>query len=396
MSQAVGGVAGAGLLAFSPGKIGGEETRTENAGRKPVVRRLGKTGIEVPIVSMGVMNADIPGLIRRSFEIGVRHFDTAAGYQNGRNEEMVGSVLSELNVRNQVVIGTKVGFRPRAGMESGQVKQGFLNDFSGCLKRLKTGYVDILYIHNVKDVETLRNPGLLDGLAQAKKEGKARFVGFSTHTNMASCLDEAVRTGFFDVVLSTINYSMHDNRQLLQSMENAAAKGIGVIAMKTQCQQTWYREQEPAGARGLYDGPILHKALLKWVLSHEFITTAIPGYVNFAQLEEDVSVAFQPQYTPDEKKFLQDRKVIAAMRSVCQQCGGCRATCPNGADVPELVRGHQYAAAYGNFDAARECLDAIPAGSGLSVCRSCENCRAQCVNRVDIGRRLMDLRMIYG
>ena len=166
--------------------------------------------------------------------------------------------------------------------------------------------------------------------------------------------------------------------------------------MKTQCQQTWYREQQSADAQGFYEGPILHKALLKWVLSHEFITTAIPGYVNFPQLEEDVSVAFHPRYTPDEMKFLQDRKVLAAIRSVCQQCGGCRSTCPQGADVPELVRSHQYAVAYGNLAAARDCLSAIPAGSGLSVCRSCGDCVARCVNRVDIGRRIRDLRTIYG
>jgi len=397
LSRALGGVAGAGLIGISPKSLRAVEPKpSESLAGKPAVRKLGKTGIEIPIVSMGVMNADIPGLIRKSFEMGVRHFDTAAGYQNGRNEEMVGSVIDELKVRKQVVIGTKVGFRPRPGMDAGQVRDGFLDVFEGSLKRLKTGYVDILYIHNAKDIETLKNPGLLEALARAKKEGKARFVGFSTHSNMAVCLDEAAGSGLFDVVLSAINYAMHDNRQLLQSMENAAAKGIGIIAMKTQCQQTWYREQQSADAKGFYEGPILHKALLKWVLSHDFITTAIPGYVNFPQLEEDVSVAFHPPYTPDERKFLQDRRVLAAIRSVCQQCGGCRSTCPQGADVPELIRSQQYAAAYGNFAAARDCLSAIPTGSGLSVCLSCGDCRARCVNRVDIGRRIGDLRTIYG
>jgi uncharacterized protein len=397
LSRTVGGIAGAGLVGISPKTLRAAEPKPpESFEGKPATRKLGKTGIEIPIVSMGVMNADIPGLIRRSFEIGVRHFDTAAGYQNGRNEEMVGSVIDELKARNQVVIGTKVGYHLRPGMDAGQVKEGFLTAVDGCLKRLKTGYIDILYIHNVKDAETLKNPGLLEALAQAKQEGKARFVGFSTHSNMALCLDEAAASGRFDVVLSAINYAMHGNRQLLQSMENAAAKGIGIIAMKTQCQQTWYREQQSADAQGFYEGPILHKALLKWVLSHDFITTAIPGYVNFPQLEEDVSVAFRPRYTPDEKRFLQDRKVLAAIRSVCQQCGGCRSTCPQGADVPELVRSQQYAAAYGNFTAARECLDSIPAGDGLSVCRSCGECVARCVNRVDIGRRIGDLRTIYG
>ena len=72
-------------------------------------RTLGKTGITLPIVSMGVMNADVPGLLRRSYELGIRHFDTAAVYQEGRNEEMVGRVIKEMGVRDHVIISTKQG-----------------------------------------------------------------------------------------------------------------------------------------------------------------------------------------------------------------------------------------------------------------------------------------------
>ena len=64
---------------------------------------------------MGVMNADNPALVKRSFEMGVRHFDTASGYQKGRNEEMLGSVIKELKVRDQVIIATKI---PRPGPRS--------------------------------------------------------------------------------------------------------------------------------------------------------------------------------------------------------------------------------------------------------------------------------------
>jgi hypothetical protein len=74
----------------------------------PVLQRtLGKTGLTIPVVSMGVMNADVPGLLRRAYEVGIRHFDTAAGYQQGRNEEMVGQVIKEMGVRDKVMISTK-------------------------------------------------------------------------------------------------------------------------------------------------------------------------------------------------------------------------------------------------------------------------------------------------
>src|ERR1039458_1813800 len=63
----------------------------------PVLQRtLGKTGLTIPVVSMGVMNADVPGLLRRAYAGGVRPLDTAAVYQQGRNEEMVGRVIKEM------------------------------------------------------------------------------------------------------------------------------------------------------------------------------------------------------------------------------------------------------------------------------------------------------------
>ena len=56
----------------------------ETALSAPILQRtLGKTGLTLPIVSMGVMNADVPGLLRRAYELGVRLYDTAAGYQTG-------------------------------------------------------------------------------------------------------------------------------------------------------------------------------------------------------------------------------------------------------------------------------------------------------------------------
>src|ERR1035437_8285916 len=80
----------------------------------PVLQRtLGKTGITLPIVSMGVMNADVPGLLRRAYEVGISHFDNAADNQQGRKEEMVDKVLKELGVRHKVTISTIQASRTR-------------------------------------------------------------------------------------------------------------------------------------------------------------------------------------------------------------------------------------------------------------------------------------------
>jgi len=399
--KTVGGAATAGLLGKTRMRLAAQSSKgtpRAGAGQPPITRVLGKTGIRVPIVSMGVMNADNPALVRRSFEMGIRHFDTAWGYQRGKNEEMVGSVLKELKARDQAVIATKVSpGRPEMMDQMGDrlIEEELLGRLDQSLARLQTHYVDILYLHGISDPRALKHPGLLSALDKAKKAGKARFVGFSTHQGMAECLDAAAQDGRFDVILTAINYSMYDYTALLEAMKKAAAAGIGLVAMKTQCKQSWYRDGGSESVKKFYEGALINSALLKWALRLESVTTAVPGYTTFEQLESDWPMAFGLEYTPEEVKFLSDRNVRLSLASACRQCGGCSVSCPAGADVPSLVRAHMYAADYGNFSEMRRTLDEIPARRGLQACAACAACQAVCLRGVRIARRLEELKAIY-
>ena len=391
--KSVGGATAAGLLGKSGLKLNAQETKNT----QPLLRTLGRTGIKIPVVSMGVMNADNPALVKRSFEMGIRHFDTAWGYQKGRNEEMVGSVLKELKVRDQVIIATKVPpGRPEMMDQMGDklIEEEFLARLDQSLARLKTDHVDILYMHGISDAAMLKRPGLLSALDKAQKEKKVRFIGFSTHRNMAECIEAAVPSGRFDVILTAINYSMADDKALLEAMNKAAAAGIGLVAMKTQCKQAWSKESGTAGPE-YHEGNVWHTALLKWALRLKSVTTAIPGFTTFQQLEIDWPVSFNLDYTPAEAKFLADPGVQLAMGHACRQCGGCAGTCPAGADVPALVRAHMYAADYGNFSEMRRTLDDIQGGRGLPACADCTECLAVCVRGVKIARRLEELKTIF-
>ncbi len=119
-----------------------------------------------------------------------------------------------------------------------------------------------------------------------------------------------------------------------------------------RCNQYWYKENLPGDLQRYYEGSIVQTAVLKWVLNHDFITTAVPGYTTYAQMEEDVAAGSSPALTPDEIKFLGDRGVKMAMASYCRQCGTCRTGCPKGVDIPALMRVHMYAACYGNLGQA--------------------------------------------
>ncbi len=360
-----------------------------------ITRTLGRTGIKLPIVNMGVMNADNPELVRKAYELGIRHFDTATSYWRGRNEEMVGRVVSELKARDRVVIATKMAIPPdqRRNLSPADLKAAFLKQLEGGLKRLQSDYVDILYIHDVSEVEDLGRAGFQEALLQAKKDGKARFVGFSSHQNMAALADEAAKTSLYEVLLVSFNYAFADWAALRGSLQAAADKGIGLIAMKTQCMQDWYRHEMPAEIQARYGGTMVQTAALKWALRHEFIACAVPGFTNFSQLEEDMTVARDLAYTAKEEAFLADRKVKLALTR-CLQCGRCVPTCPRGADVPALMRAHQYLG-YPNALQARLTLDGLSYEKGLKACGSCDACAAVCAGNVPVGRRVRDLREIF-
>jgi predicted aldo/keto reductase-like oxidoreductase len=332
-------------------------------------------------------------MVQAAYETGMRYFDTAANYAFGRNEQMVGKVLHDMGVRDKVVIGSKQ-LRPtgRENMTAAEMKAKFIKLTEGSLRRMKTDYIDILYIHDVRSADALEDDGSFDALEQLKKDGKIRASAVSTHQSMAGVINKAVEVGVFDVILTSFNVSMADDEDLLKAIDNAASKEIGFVAMKTLAGGRLLPNQ---AALSQYDSAIVNIAMLKWVLRHKSITTAIPGFNNRQHMEQDFSVASNLEYTEDEKRFLADNELKVGL-GFCRQCRLCVTTCPHRVEIPTLMRTHMYAAQYSDFRLARAALDEIPADSSLEACRSCVRCTAQCANSVDIAYRIGDLKLIYG
>ncbi len=354
---------------------------------KMIYRTLGKTGISLPIVSMGVMNASIPGVVRRAYERGMRHFDTAAGYQQGRNEEMVGSVIKELGVRDKVTIATKIFVYPPR-RRAATCKAEMRSIFEGSLKRLQMNHVDILYYHSADSAEDAALEGPIETLRALKKEGLTRFIGISTHSP-TEVLTEITKSGAYDVALVPINYTMAHDKALLDAIDAAAKKGIGLVAMKTQAGGT--TKPDPKLPKTL--PPESQTALLKWVLRNENFATAIPGFTSFEQLDQNFSVIGDLSYTKAEKAFLED-PTFKAEAEFCVQCGQCRPDCPYGVEIPSLMRSHMYAVQYSNKELAYDTLATVARGRGLEACLSCTSCKAYCRNTVNIARKISDLKVL--
>ncbi len=354
--------------------------QTQPSAGKPIIRTLGRTGLKLPVVSMGVMNSDNPNLIRAALDRGIVMLDTAHGYQRGRNEVIIGEVLKG-RPRDSYVIATKVpapGRDRRSGAIPPDAKpEPFLEMFDISLQRLGLDHVDILYQHNVHAREQALHEAVLGALQKIKKEGKARFIGVTTHSNEPEVIRAVVEGKIHDVVLTAYNFRQDHREEVRRAVAEAVNAGIGIVAMKTQAGAFWDKEKQQ---------PINMKAALKWVLNDANVTTAIPGMTTFDQLEDDLSVMTDLTLTEQD---LQDLRLDVQAGLYCQYCGKCLPDCREQLPVPEIMRSYMYAYGYRNLGLASDLLHELELPA--NPCRDCQTCSVQCAKGFDVADRVKDI-----
>ena len=194
-------------------------------------RKLGRTGIEVPLVSMGVMNADNPNLVRAALDGGMFLLDTAHGYQDGRNEEMLGTILPARK-RDSFALCTKVYLSTldkATGLFSAKTRGEEVEEkLDISLKRLGLDHVDVLYLHAQTARAGVLHDTILKGLEKAKQDGKTRFIGVSTHKNEPEVLRAAVEAKLYDVVLTSYNFKQDHHLEVQKAIGEATLAGLGI------------------------------------------------------------------------------------------------------------------------------------------------------------------------
>jgi len=358
----------------------GTRQAAEAAG-KPIVRTLGKTGLKMPVVSMGVMNADNPAVVQAALDSGIVMLDTAHGYQRGRNEQMIGQVIKG-RPRDTYMVFTKVPGpqreRTMQGLSGEALQKAFLDMFDLSLERLGLDHVEVLYLHNNTAAEHVQNPDMIAALQKAKKAGKAHFIGVTTHSNEPAVIRATIEAQVYDVILTAFNFRQDHRAEVSKAMAEAVASGLGVVAMKTQAGAYWDKEKQQ---------PINMRAALKWALNDPSVTTAIPGFTTFDQLKENFSVVTDLTLTADELKDLRLGEQVAGL--YCQQCGQCLQGCAKGLPIPDLMRSYMYAYGYRNLGLAHELVGSLDIAE--NPCGSCASCSAVCAKGFDVADRVRNI-----
>jgi predicted aldo/keto reductase-like oxidoreductase len=349
--------------------------------RKFTYRTLGKTGLKLPIVSMGTYGAtDVASL---ALEAGIVHIDTSADYNEGNDERMFGKVFKN-RPRDSFVIGTSIGmwqFRQAEQVKNAISVEKLREYIEGSLERLDLDAIDIYYLGGIQHKEIAENEPYLNVLSEYKRAGKLRFLGVTTHANEPEIIRSATDSGVYDVVLTAYNFRKTNRQEIKEAVAYAAGKGMGIVAMKTQAGVYWDRKEKKK--------MINMKAALKWALQDQNIHTAIPSFKNSDQLYEALSVMENLELTPQEKADLDLNQGDPATALFCSQCNGCLPQCPASLDIPTLMRSYMYAFGYNEPAKARKTLDSM---NLVSVpCIDCKSCRVRCVSGFDIKRKAIDI-----
>ena len=344
---------------------------------------LGKTGLKVTTVGFGCMITSDGSVIERAADAGINYFDTARGYSHGNNERMVGAALGAK--RKQVVLSTKTHAPDKATMQQ-HLEQS--------LRELNTDYIDIWYLHGRSSGADIADE-MIEVQQAAKKAGKIRFTGVSTHSGQKELIPWMIQKGAFDVVLSSYNFSMSaaGDAGMDQALAAAAKAGMGVVAMKVMAGGI--RSVQPDDA--LYQKltqPGAMLAALKWVVNKPYVATTIPSITDNDQLEENLKAMGNPMTAGDQKILSAHLEMIRPV--YCRMCGGCDGTCQKGLPVADVLRFLTYADGYGQFALGRERFQELAAEHAAVRCGDCAECTVKCPHGVQVQSRMARAQELFG
>ena len=292
-------------------------------------REIGATGLRVTTLGVGgaPVGNDVAdheealgiAAVQRSYESGIRYFDTAPIYGLGRSERRIGRALAGIP-RGQFVISTKVGrlLEPRGGSGSGEpeivfdwTRDGVMRSFDESLQRLGMDRVDIALLHGPQDHYEAAIGEAYAALADLRSQGVITAIGAGM--NDWETPARFAREGDFDCFLIAGRYTLLDQTALAEFLPLCEEKGIsvilggpynsGILASDLSDEATYQYVKAPAEilerARRIGSvcrdyGVPLNAAALQFGLAHPAVASTIPGVRSSSEVDDNVRAMTNP------------------------------------------------------------------------------------------------------
>lgn len=347
--------------------------------------RKDRQGNDISILGFGCMRFTRKGAgidyekaesqILRAMELGVNYFDTAYVYAG--SEELLGAVLANNGVRDQVRIATKL---PQYLVKTSGAIDRFFDEE---LRRLQTDHIDYYLMHMMTDVaqwENLKRLGIEDWIARKKEAGAIRQIGFSYHGGTEGFLKilDAYDWDFCQIQYNYLDEHAQAGRRGLMA---AAEKGIPVIIMEP-LRGGKLVDLLPEKARELVaqngHGWSAAELAFRWLWDQPQVTCVLSGMNSIEMIEENCRVANE---VTTESFTAEDFALIDAIRDAinervkvgCTGCGYCM-PCPKGVDIPALFRCWNEMYTEGKSSGRREYWQTVSLRKEKAFARQCVKC----------------------
>ena len=293
-------------------------------------RKLGNTGLDVSVVTLGCMSWGDPSrgghpwvldgsagraIIKDALDAGINVFDTANVYSGGSSEEITGRALRDFAAREDVVLATKVHGRMRPGPNgAGLSRKAILHEIDASLTRLGTDYVDLYQIHRWDPHTPIEET--MEALHDVVRAGKARYIGASSMYawQFAKAQHTAELHGWTKFVSMQNHYNLLYREEEREMLPLCADQGVGVIPWSPLARGRLTREWDASTARAETDefGASLYRdedkaivdtvaavaerrgvprarVALAWLLAQPVVTSPIVGVTRSQHLEDAVA-----------------------------------------------------------------------------------------------------------
>lgn len=315
-------------------------TPAENRYDQMEYRRCGRSGLQLPLVSLGAWEtfggyrgSDVAReSLLTAFDLGITHFDLANNYGTppGNAEVVCGKIIKELP-RDELIISSKAGYLMWPGPygEWGS-KKYLVASCDQSLKRMGLEYFDIFYHHRPDPNTPLEET--LGALKLLIEQGKALYAGISNYSGVqfAEALRVAERIGL-TLTIHQPRYSMLARVPETDLFALTEQAGVGVIAFSplasgllsskylngvpddSRAAERWGREwldenlkpERLAALRALNDlaaerSQTLAQLALAWALRKPAVTSVLIGASSAAQVRENVETLKNLEFSPEE------------------------------------------------------------------------------------------------
>jgi predicted aldo/keto reductase-like oxidoreductase len=323
-----------------------------------------------------IRDVDVP---RLALERGVTYFDTAPDYSHAGSELLLGEVIKSR--RDEVFLATKF-CRPEGHLLNDTPVPEIITSVEESLKRLQTDHVDLIHVHSCDRVDRLMAPNIHEAFDRLKQQGKARFLGVSTHTpNLDEVANAAIDSGRFDVMMLAYHFGMWPSFEHI--LEKARQHDVGVVAMKTL---KGAKHTDLAPFRD--DASSYAQSAFRWVLSNPNVSCLVVSFSQLPQVDEYLA-ASGTSLAPDDVARLERYDALVAGDYCQPHCGLCLDSCPEDLAINDVLRYRMYAR---DYHWEREGMERYAKlARDASVCASCPApCAGACPQGIPIRHAMLD------